>query len=226
MASADGSPPWPIRCVAFDLDGLMLDTERIFEEAARLLLSRRGLNLNETVMRSVMGTTAKQALPVFHQGHDLTCTVEELGLEWRAAFMELLGDGPAPLLPGVVQLLDRLERRGLPRAIVTSSSAAYVQRVFAPHGLLDRFAFVLTAEDVKLGKPHPEVYEKAAARFGHAASDMLVLEDSVNGLRAAKGAGARCVVVPHALVPIEQLIGADLIVPSLEASDLSEALGL
>jgi HAD superfamily hydrolase (TIGR01509 family) len=127
-------------------------------------------------------------------------------------------------MPGLIDLLDWLEARGLPRAIATSSTASYVERVLAPHRLLSRFGFVLTADDVTQGKPAPEIYQKAASRFGHAANSMLVLEDSVNGLRAAKAAGARCVVVPHALVPREQLEGADAILASLAARELREWL--
>src|SRR5262249_62384806 len=112
------------------------------------------------------------------------------------------------------------------KAIATSSSAAYVARVLGPHGVLHRFAFVLTCEDVRQGKPAPEVYEKAAARFGHAPGEMVVLEDSPNGLRAAKAAGARRVGVPHARVPLDALAGADAVVPSLDAPELGELLGL
>jgi len=96
--------------------------------------------------------------------------------------------GMAPLLPGALDLLERLERKRVPRAIATSSGAAYVERVLRPHGVLDRFAFVLTGEDVTLGKPFPEVYEKAAARFGHAPAETPVLVVSPSRLRAAQAA--------------------------------------
>jgi beta-phosphoglucomutase-like phosphatase (HAD superfamily) len=101
-----------------------------------------------------------------------------------------------------------------------------VRRVLEPHDLLGRFAFVLTAEDVTNGKPAPEIYEKAAARLGHPAGEMIVLEDSPNGIRAAKAAGARCIAVPHALVPLEDLAGADAVVPSLETPLVHQLLGL
>jgi beta-phosphoglucomutase-like phosphatase (HAD superfamily) len=92
--------------------------------------------------------------------------------------------------------------------------------------VLDHFDFILTCDDVTLGKPHPEVYQKAAARLNLRPDDMLVLEDSPNGLRAAKGAGARCAVVPHHLVPREELVGADAILTSLEEPRLWNWLGL
>jgi beta-phosphoglucomutase-like phosphatase (HAD superfamily) len=98
--------------------------------------------------------------------------------------------------------------------------------VLAPHRLLPRFDFVLSADDIQFGKPHPEIYLKAAARWGCPPAEMLVLEDSINGLKAAKAAGARCVVVPHALVDRSALALADGVTESLESPLLYCWLGL
>jgi HAD superfamily hydrolase (TIGR01509 family) len=173
-----------------------------------------------------MGSPARDAIVKFHQGHALTETIAEIASEYRDTFLQALGSTTVPLLPGVLDLLERIERKGLPRAIATSSEAVYVERVLGPHRILHRFAFALTCDDVQHGKPHPEVYEKAAARLGCRPAEMVVLEDSVNGLRAAKAAGARCIVVPHAEVPRGELAGADAVVASLEAPLLRELLGL
>jgi HAD superfamily hydrolase (TIGR01509 family) len=205
----------PVRAVAFDLDGLLIDSEPLFLEAARRLLGRRGLKLEMDVWQALMGTPAAQAIAVFCDGHRLPESRQEVAEEYRQALLALLAEGPVPLMPGAVDLLDRLARRSMPCCIATSSSRAYVDLVLTRHGLLPRFEFVLTCDDVREGKPHPEVYEKAAARFGVAPAELLVLEDSVNGLRAAKAAGAQCVVVPHALVARDQLDGADAVIESL-----------
>jgi HAD superfamily hydrolase (TIGR01509 family) len=218
--------PWPVRAVVFDLDGLMIDTEPIFQECASRLLARRGQVPALPLFHAMMGTPAKRALQILRERHELTETVEELAVECSNLFYEVLGDAEAPLFAGVHELLDRLDRKGIPRAIATSSSARYVQRILRPHRVLDRFAFVLTCEDVSQGKPFPEIYEKAAARFGATPAEMIVLEDSPAGLRAAKAAGARCVVVPHELVPRDELEGADAVVPSLLAPRLLELLGI
>jgi HAD superfamily hydrolase (TIGR01509 family) len=222
----DTSHPWPIRSVVFDLDGLLIDTEPIFEEAARLLLSRRNKPLISEVMRAMMGAPAREVLPMFRERHQLSESLEELAVEYRECFFATLGEQPVKLMPGALTLLDRLERKGTPRAIATSSTAAYVERIMAPHRLLHRFAFILSADDVAQGKPHPEIYLKTAERLGYAPGEMLVLEDSVNGLRAAKAAGARCIVVPHALVDVNLVKQADAIVQSLDAPRLLEVLDL
>jgi pseudouridine-5'-monophosphatase len=215
----------PVRAVAFDLDGLLIDSEPLFAEAARRLLAPRGLKLEMDVWQALMGTPARQAILLFRQGHGLDDPADQIAEEYRHKLLEVLDEKPVPLLPGALELLACLERESMPRCIATSSTPAYVERVLSGHGILPRFDFVLTCDDVSEGKPHPEVYQKAAARFGVSPAEMLVLEDSVNGLKAAKAAGARCVVVPHALVPREDLIGADAIVADLAAPLLRDWIG-
>jgi HAD superfamily hydrolase (TIGR01509 family) len=217
--------PWPIRSVVFDLDGLMIDSEPIFAEAARRVLARRGLQIVPEILQKMLGMPGRQALPIFRDHYKLSESVEELATECRGHFYDVLGSSPPPLLPGVLELLERLEQAGTPKAIATSSRRVYVDRVLTPHRLLDRFSFILTSDDVEFGKPHPEIYRKAVARFGHDASEVLVLEDSPNGLRAAKGAGARCIVVPHALVPRADIVDADAILESLAEPRLLQILG-
>jgi HAD superfamily hydrolase (TIGR01509 family) len=215
-----------ITCVVFDLDGTLIDSEGLFEEAARRLLARRGKELIPDVLRKMMGTPSRDALPFFIAGHGLDDPHETIATEYRDDFRAIAGDQPVKLMPGTLELLERLEAKKTPHAIATSSTARYVNWVLTPHGILPRFAFVLTADDVTHGKPHPEIYQKAAQRFGIEPATMLVLEDSVNGMRAAKAAGAHCVVVPHALVNVEELGPADAIVPRLDAPEVLELLGM
>ncbi len=219
-------PRRPVQAVIFDLDGLLVDTEPVFEEAARRQLARHNVALDREIFRSMMGTPARESFQMFRDGHGLAESVTVLMAENAAAFYEVLGDKPVPLMKGVLGLLDRLDRHKIPKALATSSTRDYVERILTPHRLLPRFSLVLTANDVQRGKPHPEIYLKAAARLGHDPREVVVLEDSVNGLRAARAAGAPCIVVPHDLVPCDQLTGAYAVLPSLEAPELDLLLGL
>jgi HAD superfamily hydrolase (TIGR01509 family) len=214
-----------IRAIAFDLDGLLIDTEPVFAEAVRRFLDRRGLEFDHEVMHVMMGSPAAQSLPRFREHFRLAEPVEQIGMECKALFLEILGDRSGPLMPGVNEMLAEIRRREMPACIATSSGPEFVRRVFGPHGLLDRFQFVLTCDDVKRGKPHPEVYQLAASRFGVEPREMLVFEDSPNGLRAARAAGARCVVVPHEATPRHLIEGADLVAESLFATEVRQALG-
>jgi HAD superfamily hydrolase (TIGR01509 family) len=210
----------------FDLDGILVDTEPIFEEAARRQLARRGLVWVPEVARAMMGTPARQAFEFFRRHFDLQESIDDLIAESSELFYAVLGTESPALMPGVLDLLDRLERKHIRKAIATSSSAAYVAKVLEPHGLSKRFDFVLTCDDVLNGKPHPEIYEQAAVRLGHAPAEMVVIEDSMHGVTAAKAAGARCVAIPHARVRAEDVALADLIVESLDARCLHQFLGV
>jgi HAD superfamily hydrolase (TIGR01509 family) len=215
-----------VRAVVFDLDGLLIDTEGVFTEAARRLLDKRGQVLEADFMVSIMGTPGRDALPRFRDRYRLTESLDALAAEYKGLFVDVLNGGPPPLMPGALELLGRLEQCGIPKAVATSSSREYVDTVFGPHGLLGRFRFVLTCDDVTHGKPHPEVYRRAVEQFGFASAEVVVLEDSANGLRAAKAAGTRCVVVPHAQTPRDEVASADLIVRDLAARELWELLGV
>jgi len=224
--SASPRFPWTYRCVAFDLDGVIVDTEPVFERAVYELLRDRDLMLTPDLAHRMLGTTTVQAFEYLRDHFRLPETVEALANESIERLFALFDLEPPPLLPGVVELLARLERRGVPVAIATSSHREHVDKVLGPHRLLPRFSFVMTCEDVVRGKPDPEIYRKTADRFGHAPADMIVLEDSPNGLRAAKGAGARCVVIPHSRVPLHGIDLADAVVSSLAADELTVLLGL
>jgi HAD superfamily hydrolase (TIGR01509 family) len=216
-----------IRAVVFDLDGLLIDTEPIFVEVARRLVGRRGKTLDETVIPLMMGTPARQAIPLLRTRHGLAGSDEEIAQECGQLFFDVLGVEPVRFLPGAAELLACLAARRVPLALATSSSRAYVRRVAEPHaGFLDHFQHILTCDDVTHGKPHPEIYRQAAARLDQSPADVLVLEDSVNGLRSAKAAGAHCIVVPHGLVPRSQLASADAILESLADPKLYQWLSL
>lgn len=212
------------RAVVFDLDGLLIDSEGLFADAARRILARRGARLDPAFFATMMGTPGRDALPRFRDRYAIVEPLDVLAAEYKAEFTAALAGARAPLMPGAMHLIERLDDRGIPKAIATSSSLEYVDAIFGPHGLLDRFAFVLTCDDVTHGKPNPEVYALAAKRLGLPPAEVVVLEDSINGLRAAKAAGCRCVVVPHDQTPRAELGIADLVSRSLDDSRLCEFL--
>jgi HAD superfamily hydrolase (TIGR01509 family) len=207
--------PEPIRAVVFDLDGLMFDTEALFHRVAAEMLAERGKVLTPEIMRAMIGRRAVEAGLAFKTLAGLEEPVEALMAEARARFLAEMDAAVHPT-PGLFGLLAHVEGRGLPKAVATSSRRSYAERLLQGHGLLDRFAFLLTSEDVERGKPDPEIYRKAVERLEVAASSVLVLEDSAAGLEAAKGAGAVAVGVPHEHSPAENLHAADLIVPRLD----------
>jgi HAD superfamily hydrolase (TIGR01509 family) len=217
--------PQPIRAVVFDLDGLMFDTEALFFRVSSEMLRERGKEFTTEIMRQMIGRRAVDAGHVLKTMTGLDEPVEVLLAEVRRRFYDEMDAAVHPT-PGLFVLLDRLHRKALPLAVATSSRRSYAERLLTRHGLWDRFAFVLAAEDVNKGKPDPEIYARAIERFDFPAASVMVLEDSPAGIAAARGAGAFAVGVPHEHSPAEALHAADLIVPRLDALALLERLPL
>jgi HAD superfamily hydrolase (TIGR01509 family) len=160
------------------------------------LLRRRGHEATPAIFHAMMGRRAEESFTALIELLDLKETIPELEAESREIFFSLLDDILEPM-PGLFELLDLIEKRGLPKAVATSSERAYLDGMLARFELQNRFDTTLTAEDVSHGKPHPEIYLKAAQRLGVEPASMLVLEDSENGTRAAAAAGTHIISVPH-----------------------------
>ncbi len=189
-------PQTPIKAVVFDFDGLMFNTEDIFEAAGRELLQRRGLELTPQLLSLMMGRRPMEAFQFMVDMHGMTEPIPDLLEEARLIFFDLIPDMLQPM-PGLHELLDHIESRRLPKGVATSSTRSYLEDLLSRHELLDRFHVTLTAEDVTHGKPHPEIYLAAAQRLGIQPGEMLVLEDSEAGTNAAAAAEAVIVSVPH-----------------------------
>ncbi len=185
-----------LRAVTFDLDGLMFNTEQLYQEVDREVLSRRGKDFPEALCDRMMGRKASVALQIMIDWHQLDDTWEQLAGEIAELFADLLPLRLAPM-PGLLPLLEALERTAIPKAIATSSGREFVDRVLEQFSLKPRFEFVLTSEDIQHGKPEPDVYRLAAQRLGIPSKQMMVLEDSQIGCQAAVAAGAYTVAVPH-----------------------------
>lgn len=185
-----------IRAVVFDLDGLLVNTEDLYEQAGDTVLRRRGKSYDAELREQMMGRPAVDALQLMIDCHALPDTLEELMCECKDVMEELMTMSLAPM-PGGRELLDELALANIPRAVATSSTPDYADYVLTRLGLKECFQFVLTAADIHHGKPDPEVYLLAAKRLGIAPARMMVLEDSGNGCRAATAAGAFTVAVPN-----------------------------
>lgn len=216
--------PDRLAAVVFDLDGLMFNTEEVFEQSGRELLRRRGLDLTREIHVQMMGRRAKESFTALVELTGLTESIEELIAESEAIFRDLLDDTLAPM-PGLFVLLDRIERNRLPKGVATSSSRPYLEDILGRFDLLGRFDMLLTAEDVEHGKPHPEIYLTAAERLHVTPESMLVLEDSETGTRAAVAANAFAVSVPHRHSAAHDFAGAAYIAEGLDDPHLLRLIG-
>jgi HAD superfamily hydrolase (TIGR01509 family) len=213
-----------IEAVAFDLDGLMFDTEALFFRVARETLEARGGRFTHEMMAAMIGRRAVEAGHVLQTMSGVQADPEELLADVRDRYLAVLDTDAAPTA-GLMTLLDRLNELEIPRAVATSSRREHAERLLNGHKIRDRFTFILGSEDVTRGKPEPEIYRKAAEGFGVHPECLMVLEDSRAGVAAARAAGAFVVAVPHEHSVAEGLSLADLIVPRLDATALLARLG-
>lgn len=213
------------KAVVFDLDGLMFNTEELYQLVGAELLRRRGCEFTQELLDQMMGRPSAVALQIMIDTHSLKASVQELLAETDEIFPGILRERLAPM-PGLLELLAALESRQIPKAIATSSRRSFVDRVLGQFGFLPRFSPILTSEDITHGKPHPEIYLLAARRLGIETREMMVLEDSQNGCRAAIAAGAVTVAVPGSHSARHDFSGAAFIAASLADPQIYERLGL
>ena len=216
------SPP---QAVVFDMDGLMFNTEDVYWHVGSEVLRRRGREYTRDLCHAMMGCTPRSAFQTMIQWHTLDDSCEQLARESEEVFIRLLDDYLAPM-PGLLDLLAVLETAGIPKAIATSSQPRLVDAVLTRFQMQPRFRFILTADDVVHGKPDPEVYLKAARRFAVLPGEMLVLEDSQNGCRAAAAAGTFTVAVPGEHSRTQDFHVANMVIDSLADPRLYQVLGL
>ncbi|MFV3074346.1 HAD family hydrolase [Niveispirillum fermenti] len=189
--------PRTVQAVIFDMDGLLIDTERHVRVATLGAADEIGQPIDDDFYAGIIGTPWPETYAMLRAffGGD-----EGFG-RFRTAFqtrIALLRTAIA-LMPGVVEIIDHLEVLGLPLAVATSTGRDKAEEHLHQAGIRHRFAALVTRDDVERGKPHPEPYLTAAARLDADPSLCVALEDSHNGIRSAHAAGLMPVMVPDLL---------------------------
>ncbi len=213
------------QAVVFDLDGLLFNTEDLYDVVSDQILSRRGKRFDANLKRMMMGRPGVISLQIMIDHHQLDATPAILQQECEEAFDEILEQQLEPM-PGCVALLDRLQQHDVPLALATSSRRSFVDKVFGISGFAPRFLHILTSESVENGKPDPEVYLLAAQRLGVAPGAMAVFEDSENGCKAAVAAGAITIATPNRHTREHDFAGAALVADTLADPAIDNLLQL
>lgn len=196
------------------MDGLLFDTEGLYWEVGDTVLQRRGLRYSKALQSRMMGRVGVAALQQMIDFHSLEDSPESLLAESDELFADMLAEGVPPI-SGVPEWIDHLKTLQIPFGLATSSRRKFVDILFEPITWKQDLAFILTGDDVKHGKPHPEMYLRAAMKLDVAPEQMLVLEDSSNGCAAAIAAGACTVAIPSIHTQGQNFQGVNLIADNI-----------
>jgi len=216
-----------INAVIFDLDGVLIDSEPVWERVRRGLVAERGGHWAPDAQRKLMGMSTPEWARYLSEDLGVGLPPDEVAAlvidRMAASYRERI-----PLLPGAVEAVQRLAARW-PLGLASSAPAVLIGIVLQSAGLRPYFAVTMSTEQVPHGKPAPDIYLAVAARLGCSPPYCAAIEDSSNGIRSAASAGLRVIAIPRPQYPPAPaaLAAASLVLPSLAdlTTDAVAALG-
>lgn len=206
-----------IEGVLFDMDGVLVDSEPLHLEVERAIFEELGIGISEEEHYAYVGMAPLEVWKSIRRRYDLKTPAETLYRREQNRKLTLFEQREIPLVEGVFPLLQRLYEKGYPIALASSSPRRIIDLFVEKTGVGDFFRFLISAEEVERGKPAPDIFLAAAERLGCSPSDCLVIEDSANGVQAAKAAGMYCIGFQNSNSGYQDLSVADRVVESFSA---------
>lgn len=195
-----------IDAVVFDMDGLMFDTERMVTRTWKQAGAEQGVDIPEELSFATIGLDAEKSGRIFYEKLGDSFDYQ-LGRDRRVELMtqEIEANG-MPIKPGLFELLDYLEQKGLPKAVASSTGKSRVEYYLQKAGIQDRFQALVCGDMIEHGKPEPDIFLKACALLGKAPENCLALEDSPAGIRAAYKGNLIPVMIPDQIPPTPEIL--------------------
>jgi HAD superfamily hydrolase (TIGR01509 family) len=208
-------PGSDIEAVVFDLDGVIVDSEHVWDAAREALARERGGRWHEGAQQDMMGMSSVEWSRYMHDVIGLKDPPEEISAE-VARRLEATYREELPLIDGATEAVARLAERW-PLAVASSSNRPIIDLVLELSGLDRFFRATVSSEEVPRGKPAPDVYLEAARRLGANPERSAAVEDSRSGILSARAAGMRVVAIPNMRFPPgeDALAAADVVIPSI-----------
>ena len=215
-----------IKAVVFDLDGVLIDSEPVWEQVRRGLVAERGGHWPPDAQRRIMGMSTPEWARYLSEDLGVGLSPDQVATtvvdRMAARYAEHV-----PLMDGAVDAVHRIAARW-PLGVASSAPAVLIQTVLKAAGLRSCFSVVMSTEQVARGKPAPDIYLAVAAELGVPPGDCAAVEDSSNGLRSAAAAGLRVIAIPQPRYPPDPdaLAQASLVLPGLAGLTVAAVLGL
>jgi HAD superfamily hydrolase (TIGR01509 family) len=201
--------------VVFDLDGVVIQTEELWDEVRKAFARERGGRYDAEAQRAMMGMSSTEWSRYMHDELGIDDPPEEISREVVRRMQERYRER-LPLIPGALEAVERMAARW-PLGVASSSNRPLIDAVLGLSGLGRFFTATVSSEEVARGKPAPDVYMEAARRLGVPAERCAAIEDSHSGIRSAKAAGMRVVAIPNPSFPPDEeaLAVADVVLESI-----------
>lgn len=213
-----------VSCVIFDMDGVIIDSEPIYMQVEQELFREVGLELSHEEHAKFVGRS--DLWKVLKETHNLDINIDEIHSEENERYVDIINtsfdDDP---IEGVVQLIEQLHEDDIELVLASSSEMRNIELVLTKFDLIHFFDLRISGADLETSKPHPEIFLKAAEMAETPPKNCLVIEDSANGVRAAKSARMKCIGFRNPNSGNQDLSAADWIIDSFDEFDLDRFNG-
>ena len=189
----------------FDMDGILFDTETVYLEYGKKLLKELNYEVTDELVEKTTGLTNEEAKEIYLEEFGRDFPNDEITLKVYNYIIDEAQKGNIALMTGAKEMLEFLSSRGKKMVMGTSADSFMANTLLESKGIKDYFSHIITADDVERGKPDPEVFLRGAGKMNINPSKTMVFEDSINGVKAAYGAGMLPVMIPDKLTPTEDI---------------------
>lgn len=196
-----------LKAVIFDMDGLMFDTERLSEKAWKEAGEKFGIEIKPEHVAKIRGVDILHAKDIFEEifGEDFDFfSIRDAKVRYMNEYIDING---VPIKEGLIELFKFIKKNNLKVALATSTENKAAIYLISKANVLEFFDNIICGDMVEVGKPEPDIYNKALESLGIEASECIVLEDSPNGIRAAAAAKCKVIMVPDIDTPDEEIRG-------------------
>jgi beta-phosphoglucomutase family hydrolase len=211
-----------LKAVIFDMDGVIIDSEPFHLEVNKKLFKKLGLSISEDEYSTYIGVSNPEMWTKIKELHGINQSVDDLSKMQLDAIMEYLKGSDEKPIPGIKELLTYLKKNHIRIGLASSSPLELIERILEMFEIRNYFHVVMSGQNVPNGKPAPDIFQNVAQKLKVNPEDSVVIEDSKNGVIAAKAAGMKCIGYKNPGSGNQDISAADLVIDNFECLEFSD----